>query len=249
MTGYHRRMTSAFRAAAVFAIALSLGGCQKETDDAFGRKVRAYLMEHPEVLQEAAQKLHEKQVAEASRTRSAALAAHRAELERDPRDFVANPGGEITVVEFFDYRCSYCKIAAPEILDIIARNPDVRFVFKEYPIFGGVSDHAAKIALTGPAKAKALVLYRSMMAEKALDEAAIDRHLAAAGVDPAQARKAAQSPEIAKHLADVRALAQALKIEGTPAFVVGDTLIGGADMPALKAAILKAKTADLKRQG
>jgi protein-disulfide isomerase len=242
-------MTPALRAASALALALSLAGCQKTDDEAFGKRVHAYLMAHPEVVEEAARKLQQNRLAEADAVARTAIAKHRAEIERDPRDFVANPDGKVTVVEFFDYRCGYCKLAAPEVLKIIQDNPDVRFVFKEFPIFGDVSDRAAKIALTGPGKAKALALYQDWMSEKALDDDAIDRHLVAAGLDPQAARKAADAPEIAKQIADVRALAVALKIEGTPAFVVGDTLIPGADMGALRAAIAMARAGDLKPPG
>jgi protein-disulfide isomerase len=84
------------------------------------------------------------------------------------------------------------------------------------------------------------------MGEKALDEAIIDRDLTLAGLDPAQVRKAADDPEIARQIRDTRALATALKIEGTPAFVVGDTLIPGADVDALRTAIKIAKDGGLK---
>ncbi|MFN3514631.1 MAG: DsbA family protein [Phenylobacterium sp.] len=227
------------------AVALFTAGCGR-ADDAFGNRVRAYLLEHPEVIEEAVQKLQEKRLAEAAEVARAGLAKHREALERDPRDFVANPDGKITVVEFFDYRCGYCKVTAPEILQIIEENPDVRFVFKEFPIFGGVSDLAARVALSPQAKPKTLELYRRFMAEKSLDEAAIDRHLRAIGVDPAAAKAGGSTPEIDKQIADVRALAQALAIEGTPAFVVGDRMIPGADIPALRAAIAQAKGGELK---
>ena len=146
------------------------------------------------------------------------------------------------MVEFFDYRCGYCKLAAPEVIKLIAQNPDVRFVFKEFPIFGEVSDTAAKIALTPAGKAKGLDLYKGWMSEKALDDAALDRHLASVGIDAAQIRKTADEAPIQRQLLDTRALAQALKIEGTPAFIIGDTLIPGADLTALRAAIAQAKS-------
>ncbi|MDO8294874.1 MAG: DsbA family protein [Caulobacter sp.] len=241
-----KRLSAA--ALALVAI-LSLSGCQKAADAAFGQKVRAYLLEHPEVIEEAVQKLQEKKIANAANIAKAGLVKHRKALEQDPRDFVANPNGKITVVEFFDYRCGYCKTSAPEVVKIIQDNPDVRFVFKEFPIFGGESNLAAKVALTPAGKAKGLALYQSFMAEKALDEAAIDRHLAAAGVDPAQARAAGESAAIGKQLTDTHELAQALGIEGTPAFIVGDRMIPGADLPALRAAIAQAKAGDLKRIG
>ncbi len=234
-------MTPAFRTLALLAAAAAMAACEPASDAAFGKRVRAYLLEHPEVIREAAQKLAENEEKAAVQAASNALSGARARLEQDKRDFVANPGGKITVVEFFDYRCGYCKVTAPQILKLIADNPDVRFVFKEMPIFGDVSDTAARVALTPAGKAKGLQLYRLLMAEKNLTEAALDRHLVSLGIDPAAAREAAKSPEITDQISDSLTLAQDLKIEGTPAFVVGDTLIPGADLDALHAAIIKAK--------
>ncbi len=162
---------------------------------------------------------------------------------------MANPNGKITVVEFFDYRCGYCKASAPSVVKLVQDNPDVRFVFKEFPIFGGPSDLAAKVALTTPAKAKGLDVFKAFMGESALDEAAVDQHLTALGIDATGAKMAAASPEIAKQIADVRALATTLNIEGTPAFIVGDRLIPGADMAALSQALAEARSANLKRPG
>jgi len=233
-------------AATALAAALALAGCQKADDAAFGQRVHAYLLAHPEVIREAAQKLQEKEQLAAAKASTDAVNKYRAQLERDPRDVVINPNGKVTVVEFFDYRCGYCKLAAPEVVKLIQQNPDVRFVFKQFPIFGEVSDTAAKVALTPAGKAKALDLYKSWMGEKALDESVIDRDLTLAGIDPAQARKAAADPAIARQLLDTRALATALQIEGTPAFVVGDTLIPGADLGALRTAIKIAKDGGLK---
>lgn len=241
-------MTMTTRAALALcaALALPLAACAKKPDDAFGQKVRAYLLEHPEVIEEAVQKLQENKQAAAVEAAKASLGKYRAQLERDPRDFVANPDGKITVVEFFDYRCGYCKVSAPEVLKLIAENPDVRFVFKEFPIFGGESNLAAQVALSEPAKPKTLKLFEAFMAEKALDATSIDRHLRAAGIDPAAAKAAGASEPVQKHIADTRALAQALAIEGTPAFIIGDQVIPGADMAALRAAITEAKTGKLK---
>lgn len=235
--------------AAALAAAVALSGCQKTDDAVFGQRVHAYLMAHPEVIQEAAQKLQENERLAAAKASTDAIKKYRSELERDPRDVVLNPNGKVTVVEFFDYRCAYCKLAAPEVVKIIDQNPDVRFVFKQFPIFGEVSDTAAKVALTPAGKAKALDLYKSWMSEKALDDATLDRDLTLAGVDPVQARKAAADPAITRQLLDTRALATALKIEGTPAFVVGDTLVPGADLEALRTAIKIAKDGGLKTLG
>jgi len=230
------------RLLAVLAAAASVAACQRVDDAAFGRRVHAYLMAHPEVIREAAEKLTENERLAAVKASTDAIGKYRAQLERDPRDFVANPNGKITVVEFFDYRCGYCKLAAPQVVSLIEQNPDVRFVFKEFPIFGEVSDTAAKVALTAPAKAKGVELYKGLMSEKALDDAALDRHLTAIGLNPAAARKDANQPLIARQILDTHALAEALKIDGTPSFIVGNTMIPGADIPALRAAIASARS-------
>ncbi len=239
--------TRSSAALALAALALALAGCQKASDAAFDNRVHAYLMAHPEVIREAVDKLHEQEQAAAKKASTQAIAKFRSQLERDPRDFVANPNGKVTVVEFFDYRCGYCKLAAPQVVQLIKDNPDVRFVFKEFPIFGQVSDTAAKIALTPQGKAKGLELYQSWMGEKALDDAAVDRHLTAAGVDPAAARKAAEDAAIERQILDTRTLATALHIEGTPAFVIGDTLVPGADLTAVRAAIIEAKAGQMTK--
>jgi protein-disulfide isomerase len=241
MPTYLAFMTYALRTTLVAVAALTLGACQK-SDDAFGNRVHAYLMAHPEVIREAAVKLNENDRLAALKASTAAIDRYRNQLERDNRDFVANPDGKITVVEFFDYRCGYCKLAAPEVVKLIKDSPDVRFVFKEFPIFGEVSDTAAKIALTPEAKAKGVELYKVLMDDKALDEAALDRHLAEVGINPAAAHAAAEHPMIQRQILDTHALAEALKIDGTPAFIVGDTMIPGADMNALRAAIAAARS-------
>lgn len=230
----------AFSAAALSS-AVSLSACQKMDDTAFDTRVHAYLMAHPEVFREAAEKLSQNEKLAAQKASTDAIAKFRGQLEHDTRDFVANPDGRYTVVEFFDYRCGYCKLAAPEVVKLIAENPDVRFVFKEFPIFGAVSDTAARVALTRQAKAKGVQFYQALMSDKALDEAALDRHLAAIGLDPADTRKEAQHPLIEKQISDAHALAEQLKIDGTPTFIVGDVMIPGADMAALRAAIAQIK--------
>lgn len=233
--------------AVAMTAALALSACQKQADAEFGAKVRAYLLEHPEVLEEMALKLREKQTLAAAKASAATVNKYRQQLERDPRDVVINPNGEFTVVEFFDYRCGYCKVVAPEMIKLMQENPDVRFVFKEFPIFGEVSETAARIALTAEGKTKGLQLYKALMEDRGLDEAALDRHMVEVGLDPAAVRKAAASPAITEQLDDVRTLAQALGLQGTPAFIIGDYVIPGADLDAVKAAIAKVKGQNLKR--
>lgn len=234
--------------AAVSLAVLSLIGCgPAKADKAFGEKVHAYLIEHPEVLVEMSNKLQEKQVAEKTRAAKGAIGQYRQALERDPRDFVANPNGSITVVEFFDYRCGYCKLAAPQIIALIQQNPDVRFVFKDFVIFGHDSEAAARMVLGAKDQGKSIELHKRLMAEKSLDEAGVTRIAREVGIDVAKAQAAGAAPTTTQHLADTHALAEALSIEGTPAFLVGDQLIPGADMHALKLAIDQARAGSAKK--
>lgn len=231
------------RRAATFALplavaGLALSGCdQAKPDKAFGEKVRAYLLEHPEVLMEASQKLQEKQASQQAASAQKAIGQYRQAIERDPRDIVINPAGTVTVTEFFDYRCGYCKHAAPEIVDLVQKNPDIRLVLKDFVIFGHDSEAAARIALGAKDQGKSLELYKALMAEKSLDAATALRVAQGLGVDLAKAKAAGESQAVTQHLADTEALAKTLALQGTPAFIVGDTLIPGADINALKLAI------------
>jgi protein-disulfide isomerase len=236
----------AFAAASIAA--LSLIGCgQANADKAFGEKVHAYLIQHPEVLVEMSTKLQEKQAAEKASNAKGAMNKYRQALERDPRDFVANPNGSITVVEFFDYRCGYCKLAAPQMIQLIQKNPDVRFVFKDFVIFGHDSEVAARMVLGSKDQGKTIELHKRLMAEKSLDEAGVMRIAQELGIDMAKARASGESAATTQHLADTHALAEALAIEGTPAFFVGDQMIPGADMHALNLAIDQARAAKAKK--
>ncbi|WP_293906282.1 DsbA family protein [Phenylobacterium sp.] len=236
-------MTRLIPLAVAAAVALALSGCQKPAEDAaFGTKVRAYLLQHPEVIEEAVVKLRQNQMLEQAKAGASEVAKYRRQLEADPRDLVINPNGQFTVVEFFDYRCGYCKLVAPDMVKLMADNPDVRFVLKEFPIFGEVSDTAAHMALTPQGKTRGLVLYKAWMADRGLDEAALDRHLAEAGLNPADVRKAAADPAIETQLTDTRDLAKRLGLQGTPAFVIGDYLIPGADIGAVRAALARVKS-------
>lgn len=230
----------------VFSAVLTLsaaGAACSQADPSFDARVREYLLRHPEVLEEALTKLEAKRQAEQLAAAGQAIAKERESLTGDARDPTIGPkDAKITVVEFSDYRCGYCKLAAPEVVALIRANPDVRFVFKEFPIFGATSEYAAKAALVAAKSGKYLPVHTAMMAEKNLDQAAVDRVLTANGLDPVVVRAEAQKPEYARYVADMQALAERLNIQGTPAFIIGDVLVPGADMEAVKAAIAAAKT-------
>ena len=230
------------------AAAVALGACSEAGvgDEAFGRKVRAYLLEHPEVLEEAIVKLEQKRAEASTAAQTKALAGARQALERDPRDFALGPAdAKVTVVQFFDYRCPYCKTVADEYVSLAQREPDVRFVFKEWPILdrGGepVSEYAARAALAAKAQGKYLPVHQALMSAKALDVAGVDRILAANGVAMGPAKTAVDSKAVGDHIRDVAQLAQQVQAEGTPAFFVAGKPVEFTGPESLASAIAAAK--------
>ncbi len=238
---------------AALAASLCMASCTRAAEnDAFGQKVRAYLLAHPEVIEEAVEKLQSKRAAEAAadldksvRMGESALAkdpALRKALEQDPRDFVANPAGKVTMTEFYDYRCPHCINIAPQVLSLIHSDPDVRVVFKEMPIFGDTSEHAARAAIAvRKAGGDYLGFYKTLMTTHGLNDQIIDTLLKARGIDPAKAEDGTERKEADAQIAAVHSLAEKLFLTGTPGFIIGDVIVPGEDMPAIKAAIAKAK--------
>ncbi|OYX31487.1 MAG: hypothetical protein B7Y99_10165 [Caulobacterales bacterium 32-69-10] len=225
--------------AATAALALSAAGCSQAAPGpkaasapsagaAAGDQIRAYILAHPEVIEEAIGKLQEKRQAAADTQLQQTLAANRAKIERDPRDYVAgNPQGKITVVEYFDYRCPYCKAALPGINKLIADNKDVRFVFKEFPILSPISETAARAAIAAKAQGKYMQVHEDLLAEKTLDAASIDRILRDNGVDVAKAHAYGAAQPVSDQLLETNTIARATGVNGTPAFVIGDKVVAG----------------------
>lgn len=227
---------------AAAAAAALIAGCDRVqgSDVAFEGRVRAYLVAHPEVIEEAINTLNSRRQAEADRQLALALDSNRRALERDPRDFVANPNGRVTVTQFYDYRCPHCINVAPQVAALIRSDPDVRVVFKELPIFGGASDRAARLALEVRRRGgESLALYQQLTSARPLDDAAINRIAAAFNVDVALLNT--PSAETARHLADTQRLAQTLHVDGTPTFIVGGRVVPGEDMTAIRAAITEVR--------
>jgi protein-disulfide isomerase len=233
-------------------LGLGLAACQPAVggdDAAFDAKVKQYLMTHPEVLRQALDNMQAKEDEAETAAETAALAKARTLLptlrgaiERDPRDFVANPDGRVTVTEFYDYRCPHCINIAPKVVALIRSHPDVRFVFKEMPIFGATSEHAARAALAARQQGKDYVgLYDAFMAAHPLTDDEIDRIAVSKGVDLAAMNAPATRKGDDAQLDDIAKLAAKLAITGTPGFVVGDDIIEGEDYDRLSADLAKAQ--------
>jgi protein-disulfide isomerase len=236
---------------AAIAAAFGLGACQPAASDdkSFDARMKTYLLSHPQELRAALDNMQAKEDA-AARAQAAAVAKAKLDqpplrlaLEHDPRDFVANPNGRVTVTEFYDFRCGHCINIAPKLIDLIRRRPDVRFVFKDLVIFGPTSARAAMAVIAAKRQGKdVLALYQDFMSTHPLTDDAIDRLAAKRGVDLSAMNDARFKADAQAQLMDNARLATQLSIDGTPGFVVGDDLIEGELYDDIIAAIAKAET-------
>ena len=205
------------------------GGFDEAQRKEIGDIVRDYLLEHPEILLEVSKKLEEKQQAEETAKREDALKALAGDIFRMKGDHVAgNPEGDVTMVEFFDYNCGWCKRGFPEVVNLIEKDKNLRVVLKEFPIFGGDSDYAAMAALAAKKQNKYWELHQAMLShEGKVTKASVDEIAAKLGIDVEKLKEDMKDPAIAKELADTHALAQSLAINGTPAFIIDDKVSPG----------------------
>jgi protein-disulfide isomerase len=228
--------------ACVAMAALAPARAQSPAPQAMSREqieqiVREYLLNNPEIIIEAVEGLEEKRRREAERERGATLSAKRDQVFNDPDAPVAgNPQGDVTLVEFFDYRCPYCKQVAPALTQLLKSDGNLRFVLKELPILGPDSVLASRAALAAHMQGKYLPMHERLLRHRGgYDDQAIARIAGEAGLDVARLKADMDKPEIGAILEKNRRLAQELAITGTPAFVIGDKVVPGAvDLETLK---------------
>jgi protein-disulfide isomerase len=225
------------RPALLLAAALAAGpalaqeALTPEQGVAVDERVRAYLLEHPEVILEALEVLEQRRQAAEAKADEALVAELRGPLFEDGFSHVSgNPDGDVTIVEFADYRCGYCKAAHPIVSELVQSDGNIRLIYKEFPILGQESMLASRVAMAALAIDPDGYerLHESLLTLKGgLDEATLFRLAEAAGFDEAALRMGMEAPEIAERIRENYTLAQALKIEGTPAFVIGDRIVRG----------------------
>lgn len=221
------------------AIALAAGFTGAALWDLSGlgdRATRAYLLANPEVLPEAIDVLQR-------REQQARIGPLRAELEAPfPGAVLGNPAGSVTLVEFSDYACTYCRQSVPDVASLIAANPDLRVVIREYPILSPQSADAARMALAAARQGKFARFHEAMYRLGPPSEATIEAAAKEAGVDLAAANAAIEAGAFDSHLQDNALLAQQIGISGTPGWVIGDrTLDGAVGREALGEAIEEAR--------
>ena len=211
---------------------------------ALGKAIREYLIANPEVLVEAMQELERKQDSQRDSTAQKAIQEHRTALVSDPDSPIAgNPAGDVTIVEFSDYQCPYCKRAHSAVKSVMAADSKVKLVFKDLPILGEPSRIAAVAALASVKQGKHLDFHNALMEFNGkLDSARIFEIAASAGLDVDRLKKDMEDPGIKKIIERNMALAQSLGVRGTPAFVIGNQFVPGAvDADALKQLIADAR--------
>jgi protein-disulfide isomerase len=212
--------------------------------DAFGQRVREYLLGHPEVVMEAAQRFEARQQAREESETQQLLKAHAEEILRDADSPVGgNPQGDVSLVEFFDYNCPYCRRVAPVMIDAERSDPQLRIVYKEFPILGSNSTFAAKAALAAHRQGKYLALHQALMQVRGtVDKALVLDAAARIGVDVERLKSDLNDPAIEAAIEKNLDLARALRINGTPSFVIGEQILRGAtDLRALQGLIGEAR--------
>ncbi|RAI39775.1 DsbA family protein [Rhodoplanes roseus] len=210
--------------------------------------VRDYLLKHPELLQDVMAELEKKQaVAEAEKAK-AAVQTHAAALFNSPRQVViGNPQGDVTLVEFFDYNCGYCKRALSDLQELMQADPKLRVVLKEFPVLGEGSVEAARVAAAARMQDKTGKKYfdfhqRMLSARGQADKAKALAVAKEAGFDVARLERDMSSDEVRTSLQESLRLAEALGLNGTPSYVVGsDVVIGAVGRDTLKQKINTAR--------
>ena len=187
------------------------------------------IRENPEIVLEAVQIIEERQQADQAVAAEQVLSAERAALEQDLNaPVLGNPDGDVTVVEFFDYNCPYCRRVKPYMEALLAADPNVRVVYREWPILGEGSVFAARAALASRQQGKYEEFHWAMMEINGrAEEATVIRVAEQVGLNIEQLRRDMDGPDIAEHIETSMRLSRALGFNGTPSFVIGDSLAPG----------------------
>ncbi len=238
------------------------GGFAPDQVQGIEQIIRSYLLEHPEVLiksltaYQQRQKLANTAIANAQtvldpgdlslQDRQQAVIEQRSALSGDPDSpALGNPDGDVLIVEFFDYRCPYCRKMAPRVRKAVESDGNIRLVMKEWPILGPQSIQAARTALAAAKQGKYEAFHFALMTEPGdMSDPHIRQIARTVGLDVDRLQEDMRSADIDAMIRRNHELARALDINGTPAFVIGDTLVPGAiDLKTLQGLVAKARDA------
>ena len=216
--------------------AISAAGVSDKERAATEAIVRAYILENPEIITEAVEILQKREMAKRMEAAGGAL------TKAFPGAVGGNPEGAITVVEFTDYNCGFCRSSAPDLNRLMASEKDVRIVYRELPILAASSRDAARWALAAAKQGKHKAFHDAMFAAGQANEQSITAAARRAGLNMEQAAKDAASQEVNAEIERNLAMMQQIGFNGTPTFIIGDQMLEGAlGYDALKAAVEKAR--------
>lgn len=204
-------------------------GLSPQQTEQFESVIKSYLLKNPEVIREAIINLQKKEAAQAAEKSKAAVQSLAKELLQAPLSPVlGNPKADVTIVEFFDFRCGYCKRVAPVVQEILKTDPNVRVVFKQLPVLGQDSTYAAKAALAAHKQGKYEAFHNALIEEKALEEKTVLALAQKLNLDVIKLQMDIASDEVKHEIEANLKLAEPLGINGTPGFVIGDNIAPGA---------------------
>lgn len=218
--------------AATPAAAFDMSSMTENEREQFRAEVRSYLLDHPEVLMEAIQVLEDRRNAEQAQSDVALIKDHYKAIFEDGVSWVGgNPDGDITIVEFLDYKCGYCKKAQPEVLKLLKDDGQIRYIVKEFPILGEQSVIASRFAISvlrnaGP-EAYGKIHDELMAFRGEIGEASLHRLAKDSGLDADKILAGMTDPDVDSVIAANHQLAQALQINGTPGFIFETQLVRG----------------------
>jgi len=211
--------------------------------------IKDYLLANPEVFLEVQSALEARMEEIQAKRLQATISSQAEEIYRSPGAPIAgNPKGDVTIVEFFDYNCGYCKRAFVDIAKVVEKDPKVKLVLKELPILSKGSEEAARVSLAAKAQGKYWEVHRALLTLRG--QANEQTALAAAektGVDMAKLKADMKSEAVTQEIGRVRDLAQAMGIQGTPHFLVADRAIAGAPQNLLE--LMSQHIADVRKEG
>ena len=216
---------------AILAIVTLPLAAQADTlsEDRVKELVLEAIRENPEIVLEAVQIIEQREQQRQAAAAASVLSDNRDVLENDPNaPVLGNPDGDVTVVEFFDYNCPYCRRVKPHIEALLEADPNIRLVYREWPILGDGSVFAARAALAAREQGKYEEFHWALMGMAGrAEEASVIQMAEQVGLDVAQLRRDMESPEIDAHIAASMELSRAIGFNGTPSFVIGDALVPG----------------------
>lgn len=219
---------------------------QDLSEDRVRELVLETIRDNPGIVMEAITILQSREAEAQAASQAEVLAGERETLEREPNaPVLGNPEGDVTVVEFFDYNCPYCRRVKPEIEALLEADPNVRLVYREWPILGEGSVFAARAALAAREQGLYEQFHWAMMAMNGrANESSVLRIAEEVGLDVTQLRRDMEAPEVAEHIQTSMRLTQALGLNGTPSFVIGDALVPGiVDVDQLQTLVTDAREA------